>query len=197
MGIMPFHLEKGVMGLRFDFLMRSPEVRQFILGSPDPDPFHLAANINVGGIQIDALHDDLNTFKDALDQLYSLNNYQFDSHERRQGREYLDDNRALDQRNNDMPGNRRAFVDYWTNAAASNPGLTNVMRIAMRSALQSVTLGLPRPRIDHWWDCTLPDGNPPTVIYSDQVPSIARVLFCTPHTGVVESIVRGQLPPRP
>jgi len=194
---MPFHLEKGVMGLRFDYLMRSPEVRQFLLTSPDPDPFHLVANINIQGIQIDALHNDLNTFRHALDQLYSLNNYQFDSHERRRGSEYLDDNRALDQRNNDMPGNRQAFVNYWTNAAASDPGLTNVIRAAMRSALQNVTSGLPRPRIDHWWDCTLPDGNPPTVIYSDQVPSIARVLFCTPHTGVVESIARGTLPARP
>jgi len=132
-----------------------------------------------------------------LDSLYSLNSYQFDSHERRRGSEYFDDNKALDQRNRDTPGNRQAFVGYWTNAATSNPGLTNVIRTAMRSALQNATSGLPRPRIDHWWDCTLPDGDPPTVIYSDHVPSIARVLFCTPHTGVVESIVRGQLPPRP
>lgn len=204
MGTMPFHLEKGVMGLRFDYLTRSPEVRQFLLVALQPpaaDPFVVAANIAIprpGGanIDIDALNDDLNPFKSALDQLYNLNNYQFDHHERRRGSEYRDDNNALDQRNKDTPGNRQAFIGYWTSATAADPGLRDVMRLAMLTALQDATPALPRPRIDYWWDCTLPDRDLPTVIYADQVPSVARVLFCTPHAGVVESSVRGSLPQR-
>lgn len=206
MGIMPFHLEKGVMGLRFDYLTRSPQVRAFFVGQLTPagaDPFAVASAISIpwpGGrvdpIVIDALNADFNTFKQALEDLWALDGYRFDAHERRRGSEYQDDNNALEPRNRDTPGNRQAFIGYWTNAAAANRGLKNVMRTAMLAALQTATAGPPRPRIDYWWDCTLADGSPPTVIYSDQVPSIARVLFCTPHAGVVESTVRGALPPR-
>jgi len=210
MGIMPFHLEKGVMGLRFDYLTRSPEARQYLAtqlgGGPPVDPFVVASNINIQGIQINVLNDDITTFMNALDQLSALNNYRFDAHERRSGQEYQEDNNALEPRNQDTPGNRAAFVGYWTWAFAPgrSPALKDDMRRAMHKALNSSTPGPPRPRIDHWWDCTLPDGSAPQVICSLDVPSIARVLFCTPHLdqaaalGPVESIRRRDpnYPPR-
>jgi len=210
MGIMPFHLEKGVMGLRFDYLTRSPEARQYLatqLGGGHPvDPFVVAANISIQGLQINVLNDDMTTFMNALDQLCALNNYRFDAHERRTGQEYQEDNNALEPRNQDTPGNRAAFVGYWTWAFAPgrSPALKDDMRRAMQKALNSSTPGPPRPRIDHWWDCTLPDGSAPQVICSLDVPSIARVLFCTPHLdqaaalGPVESIRRRDpnYPPR-
>ncbi|TMF06108.1 MAG: hypothetical protein E6I38_10740 [Chloroflexi bacterium] len=210
MGIMPFHLEKGVMGLRFDYLTRSPEARQYLatqLGGGHPvDPFVVAANISIQGLQINVLNDDMTTFMNALDGLCALNNYRFDAHERRTGQEYQEDNNALEPRNQDTPGNRAAFVGYWTWAFAPgrSPALKDDMRRAMQKALNSSTPGPPRPRIDHWWDCTLPDGSAPQVICSLDVPSIARVLFCTPHLdqaaalGPVESIRRRDpnYPPR-
>ena len=116
MGIMPFHLEKGVMGLRFDYLTRSPEARQYLatqLGGGHPvDPFVVAANISIQGLQINVLNDDMTTFMNALDGLCALNNYRFDAHERRTGQEYQEDNNALEPRNQDTPGNRAAFVGY-------------------------------------------------------------------------------------
>ena len=207
MGIMPFHLEKGVMGLRFDYLTRSPDARQYLaaqlVGGP-VDPFVVAANINIQGIQVDVLNNDMLTFMNALDGLHALNNYRFDPHERRTGQEYREDNDALEPRNQDTPGNRAAFVGYWTWASGQSPAVKNDMRRAMLRALNTATPGPPRPRIDHWWDCTLPDGSTPQVICSLDVPSIARVLFCTPHLdqaaalGPVESIRRrdANFPPR-
>ena len=110
MGIMPFHLEKGVMGLRFDYLTRSPDARPYLaaqlVGGP-VDPFVVAANINIGGIHIDVLNDDMTTFMNALDQLCALNNYRFDAHERRTGQEYQEDNNALEPRNQDTLGTER------------------------------------------------------------------------------------------
>ena len=208
MGVMPFHLEKGVMGLRFDYLTRSPEVRQYLAAQLAPqgaDPFAEASNINIQGIGIDALNDDMNTFMHRLDDLHNLNNYRFDDHERRTGQEYREDNDALEPRNQDTPGNRAAFVGYWTWASGQKPAVKNEMRRAMLRALNSATPGSPRPRVDHWWDCTLPDGSLPLVICSLDVASIARVLFCTPHLdqaaaiGPVESRRRRDpnLPPRP
>ena len=207
MGIMPFHLEKGVMGLRFDYLTRSPDARQYLaaqlVGGP-VDPFVVAANINIQGIQVDVLNNDMPTFMNALDGLHALNNYRFDPHERRTGQEYREDNDALEPRNQDTPGNRAAFVGYWTWASGQSPAVKNDMRRAMLRALNTATPGPPRPRIDHWWDCTLPDGSAPQVICSLDVPSIARVLFCTPQLdqaaalGPVESIRRhdANFPPR-
>ena len=49
MGIMPFHLEKGVMGLRFDYLTRTQEVRDDLrsrLGA-GADAFDIASGISI------------------------------------------------------------------------------------------------------------------------------------------------------
>jgi hypothetical protein len=194
---MPFHLEKGVMGLRFDYLARSPEVRTYLttkLQVRGADPFAVASSISIPfpgnpNIDIDALNDDISVFRNALQELWRLNQDQFDEHERREPDQYSADNDALDPRNQDTPGNRQAFVGYWQNVA--KPALKEEMRQAMLKALTSN-----RPRIDHWWDCTQPDGDPPRVICSLDVPAVARVLFCTPHLGPVESPIRGALPAR-
>jgi len=189
MGVMPFHLEKGVMGLRFDYLTRSPEVRDDLrarLGG-GADPFAVASSISIPwpghpNISIDALGNNIGQFSQALDDLFSLNPAQFDAHERRRGREYQDDNNALELRNQDTPGNRAAFVGYWNAHAPPGSALRNQMRLAMLQALNPAPGEQnTRPRIDHWWDCTLPDGAAPQVITSFDVPHVARVFFCTPH----------------
>src|SRR5437667_12860444 len=99
MGIMPFHLEKGVMGLRFDYLTRSPEARQYLatqLGGGHPvDLGVVAADISVQGLQIKVLSDEMNTLMNAFDQLCGLNNYCFDANERMTGTAYEADNYAL------------------------------------------------------------------------------------------------------
>ncbi len=201
MGTMPFHLEKGVMGLRFDYLTRSPQVRTFLLANlgPGADPFVVAENISVpnatgGFIQIKALTHTIQQFKAALQDLWNLDQTQFDAEERRQPHEYQADQIPLDTNNKDTGGNRLAFAGYWTLAVATNPYLKEEIRLAIVKALTNV--GPYRPRIDYWWDCTLPDGSPPRVICSLDVPAVARVLFCTPHEGAVESHVRNELGPR-
>jgi len=184
MGVMPFHLEKGVMGLRFDYLTRSPEVRADLrtrLGGVGTDPFAVASSISIPwpghpNISIDALGNNIGPFSQALDDLFALNAAQFDHHERRTGQEYQQDNNQLEPRNQDTPGNRGAFAGYWTWACRTYAGLQEEMRQAIHAAVTSA-----KPRVDYWWDCTLRDNNPSRVITCFDLPLIARVFFCTPH----------------
>ncbi len=211
MGIMPFHLEKGVMGLRFDYLTRTQEVRDDLRSRLEAgaDAFDVASGISITwpghpNIVIDALHDNFNAFKQALDDLVALNPAPLTTHERRTGGEYQQDNNGLDQRNRDTPGNRAAFVGYWNVHAPLGSAPRNQMGQAILKALNPAPGEQnARLRIDYWWDCTLPDGDPPGVITSFDVPHVARVFFCTPHLDQaggapwpVESSVRGSLQSR-
>lgn len=203
MGSMPFHLEKGVMGLRFDYLTRSPEVRQFLLTElqqPGADPFQIARNIQImgssGPINVNVINDDLSKFTDRLEDLWTLNPVMLpDDEERRRKADYIRDEGALDPRNRDTPGNRQAFVNYWEVAApGANPNIKAEMVQALVQALASG-----RERIDYWWDCSQLHTDRPTIICSLDVPRVARVFFSTPHHGphgAKESNVRGALPPR-
>ena len=54
MGAMPFHLEKGVLGLRMDYLSRSPAVRAHVVKrlQAGQDPFEVAASIDIPGVGV-------------------------------------------------------------------------------------------------------------------------------------------------
>lgn len=190
MGGMPFHLEKGCMGLRFDYLCRSQLVRQFLLAKLQAggDPFVVAAHITVAGITIDALNESKGSFKTKLDQLETADPGRFDAEERRSGLEYDNDQTHLLPLNQDTAGNRYAFVTYWTNAKSNCSNVEGDARAAMVKALQAVGPGapaLPKPRMDFWWDCTLDNGECPTVQCSLDSPRVARVLFITDHPSAV------------
>jgi len=208
MGGMPFHLEKGVMGLRFDYLMRCPLVRQFMLAQlqpPGADPLAIAKAISIpraaGGapILINALADTMPDFMARLTDLFSEDSTQLpDDEEHREAYQYDHDNQVLDTRNQDTGGNRLAFVGYWTLAIQNDATITGQIRAAMLKAINAVDgPEKDRARIDHWWDCTLIDGEKPRVICSLDVPSVARIFFCTPHKGAVETHERNVLPARP
>ena len=198
MGAMPFHLEKGWLGLRFDYVARSPEVRDFVIQQlrAGRDPIDLARNIQVsnalGSAGIDLLNAPIQAFKSGLTSLWGMNNYRFDDDEKRTAAEYDADQPALDTRNRDTGGNRAAFMGYWLNAIAARPALKTEMAAALLKAFESK-----RERLDFWWDCSLADTDQPAVVCSLDVPRVARVFFCTPHPGTVESHLRNELVARP
>jgi len=196
MGGMPFHLEKGCMGLRFDYLCRSPLVRQFLWQQLQPagsNPFLIAQNITVAGITFNVLNDSKTSFTAKLDPLEANDAGRFDGEERRSSSEYTSDQTALLPLNKDTSGNRAAFVGYWTNKQSTCANIVPDARAAMIEALEAVTPGppdfglptLPRPRMDFWWDCTLQDGECPMVRCSLESPRVARVLFITDHESAV------------
>jgi len=191
---MPFHLEKGVMGLRFDYLSRDPRIRydNLIRLLADEDPFRVATTTRVAAatsgrrslaaaIDINVIDDSATVFGKKLDLLLQGNSYRYDHHEGRSSKEYQEDERRLAPRNRDTPRNRAAFMGYWTLARTQHPQLTHDMRQALIAAL-----GSSRPRLDHWWDCSLPDDTAPTVYTCLEASTVARVFFCTDH-GPVES----------
>jgi hypothetical protein len=185
------------MGLRFDYLTRSPLVRAHLLQqfqAPNPDPLAISRNITAGGVTINALDDTKTEFEGKLDVLHGADPGDR-PHEPRRGSEYEADQLHLLPRNRDTTLNRVAFVGYWTNALNQYPSLSTEMAQALVTGLTAVTpVGGPRERMDHWWDCTLRDGTPPTVICSLEIPSVARIFYCTPHEGAVEP--DPLLPPR-
>ena len=203
MGTMPFHLEKGVMGLRFDYLARDPRIRydNLIRLLAGEDPFRVATTTRVpaavSGRRIEAhtgrrhrhqCHRRLRVvFGKKLDLLLSGNSYRYDHHEGRSSKEYQADEKRLAPRNRDTPKNRAAFMGYLTWAKGQYPLLVHDMRQALIAVL-----GSSRPRLDHW-DCSLPDNTAPTVYTCLDASTVARVFFCTDH-GPVES--RDDLPSR-
>ena len=154
MGGMPFHLEKGWMGLRFDYLCRSGLVRDYLLAQlqAGADPFVVADNIVVAGVPpIHVLTDPKTTFKARLDQLLAADPPQFDPHERRSSTEYELDQPDLLPINRDTTGNRAVFLAYWNNKKAACADVVPDARAAMIKALEAVGPGvptLPRPRMN-------------------------------------------------
>ena len=197
MGGMPFHIEKGWMGLRFDYVTRSPLVRAHLLAqfsAANPDPIAISSSITAGGVAINALYDAKSTFQQKLDALRAADPGDI-HHEPRRGSDYDADQQHLLPRNRDTTLNRSAFLGYWTAALGGYPNLKTELAQAMIKGLSAVTPhGGARERMDHWWDCTLPDGTPPTVICTLDIPSVARIFYCTPHEGAVEP--DPLLPPR-
>lgn len=183
-GGMPFHLEKGVIGLRFDYLCRSGLLRDHVRTRlhAGENPFTVSKTLDPGGIAIDAMGDSLSDFKKALDALLASDPATVPG-ERRSGNDYDIDQARLLGLNRDSAGNRDGFVRYWAvDAPPKNPNIKAEMSQALIRAIESLTST--RQRIDFWWDCTMPDHDPPTVICSLDVPWIARVFFCTDHEPI-------------
>lgn len=188
-GGMPFHLEKGVIGLRLDYLTRSPAVRAHVLArlqgpAPGNDPYVIAASINIPGVPIINIFNDKKAeFFARLSKLAEVDPTPPNPNERRSGAEYLTDQGYLLGANQDSTGNRDSFRDYWV--ANKTTAVVNAMRTALITALTSG-----RDHIDFWWDCSLPDPapqaapEPPTVICSLDSPHVARVLFITDHSPI-------------
>jgi len=183
-GGMPFHLEKGVLGLRLDYLTRSPAVRNWAIGQMQAgaNPFVLVASIPIPGSEetINAFNDPKAEFIRKLELLNAADPPPSppDPWERRSAQSYWNEqDKYLLDANNDHTGNRNAFRDYWLNRLT--PKLIAQARVALLGALQSG-----KHHIDYWWDCSLKEGDPPQVIHCDHMPGAAHVFFVTDHTPV-------------
>jgi len=181
MGTMPFHVEKGVLGLRFDYLTRSPAVRNHVYQRlmSGEDPFHVAGSIRIDGMEdqiINVFLDKKADFVAKLDRLAAVDPTAADPYERRSGEDYFADQARLMQANNDNTGNRNAFAAYWFQHRAA---VTDTLRQVL---LDAITSG--KPHIDFWWECSQEDGEPPTVVLVE-TPGAAHVYFVTDH-GPVE-----------
>jgi hypothetical protein len=183
---MPYHLEKGVLGLRLDYLTRSPAVQQQVLERMQAreDPFVVVTDININGVgRINVFADSRSEFKEKLDLLLAVDPTPPDPYNRRSGNQYQADHQALKAANNDNPGNRDAFIKYWmdpNNRAAVSEPLKDVLIAALTSG---------RHHIDYWWECSLEDGEPPQVMVFE-TPGAAHVLFITDH-GPVQPMTTG------
>lgn len=178
MGAMPFHLEKGALGLRMDYLTRSPALRAHVVERlrNGQDPFDVAASIDIPGVGIINVFTDRKAdFVAKLDRLQDVDPTDHDHYEKRSGREYWDDLQHLLKANNDHTGNRNAFAAYWF---ARRTIVADAMRKVFISALTSE-----KHCIDFWWECSLEDGADPTV-YLMETPGAAHVLFVTDHSMI-------------
>jgi hypothetical protein len=192
---MPFHLEKGVIGLRMDYLTRSPAVRAHVLQrlQQQQDPFVVATNIDIPNVGvINVFTDRMADFIAKLDLLVQVDPTPHDPYGRRSGQEYWRDQRELRKANNDSTGNRDSFTRYWLDPQR-RAAVTNQLRDALINALSS-----DMHHIDYWWECSLHDGEPPQVRIMETQGSL-HVLFMTDHGPVepMDTPTRGPVDPDP
>jgi len=171
-GNMPFHLEKGALGLRMDFLIKVQAVRAEVLsklraGEP---LWTIAGAIDVGGINVNLFDDRQADFAAKLDELTPGGG---------EGADYLTKQALLRPLNQDSTGNRSSFAQFWQNAISENPGLGDELRQQLIVALESGR------EVDFWWECSLPTPSSPQVKTSLDLPEIARVMFRTDHRTIV------------
>jgi hypothetical protein len=171
-GNMPFHLEKGALGLRMDFLIKVPAVRSEVLSRlmAGDDLWTIAAAITVGSVTVNLFADPQADFVAKLDQLTPGGT---------EGNEYLEKQALLRPLNQDSTGNRTSFAQFWQNALSQNPGLPDQLRQELILALDSGR------EVDFWWECSLPTPSSPQVKTSLDLPEIARVMFRTDHRTIV------------
>jgi hypothetical protein len=175
-GNMPFHLEKGPLGLRMDYLAKIDEVRSNVLDRirgtqlQQPEDFWLVArSISANGVEINLLEDDRNVFSAKLNQLSPG-----------AGDAYLVEQALLRPFNRDSTGNRNRFVAFWE-GRKGNAELMAAIRQAVITSLESTS------ELDVWWECTLRDNPPsePAVAVSTELPEVTRLMFRTDHSPVV------------
>jgi hypothetical protein len=194
MGTMPFHLEKGMMGLRMDYLTRSKKVRDHVYARlmSGEDPFHVASTIQVEGMNesINLFLDKKADFVRKLDLLLAADYSKPDHHARRSGEDYFKDQARLMPANNDATGNRQAFARYWFRHKDT---VSEALGTALTDAIAAG-----KPHIDYWWECTMDEGQPPTVVCVT-TPGSAHVIFVTDHEPVEPdgTGVRGDPDPDP
>lgn len=171
-GNMPFHLEKGALGLRMDFLIKVQAVRVEVLRrlKAGDQLWTIAGAIAVGGVTIDLFGDHQSEYAAKLDQLTPGGS---------EGSEYLTKQALLRPLNQDSTGNRTSFAQFWQNAIGENPGLGDELRQQLIVALESGR------EVDFWWECSLPTPSSPQVKTSLDLPEIARVMFRTDHRTIV------------
>jgi hypothetical protein len=172
---MPFSLEKGVLGLRMDYLIRSPAVRANVLQrlQDGQDPFAVQANIVIPGVEpINVFTDKKADFARKLDQLVDADPTHPDPHHGRSGAEYVRDQWQLRPANNDGTGNRRAFAKYWEDRRQQ---LSEQIRLELIAALSSH-----HEKLFFWWECTLPHGESPRAEFRSS-ETAGHVYFLTDH----------------
>lgn len=178
MGSMPFHLEKGVLGLRLDYLCRSPKAREHVRTRLEAgeDPLAVATDINIPGVGIiNVLTDKRPAFAAKLDSLLQVDRTNPDPYERRSGDQYLADHAQLRPANNDNTGNRDAFAKYWMERRAQ---VAAELKTVLIQALKS-----DKHHVDFWWECSLEEGKGPAVKLVE-TEGAAHVMFMTDHGPV-------------
>jgi len=177
-GNMPFHMEKGPLGLRMDYVAKIGEIRQSvldrILGTPlqlPPEDFWLVAkSISANGVTINLLEDDRNVFAAKLNQLSPG-----------AGDAYLTEQALLRPFNRDSTGNRSRFVAYWE----ERKGNTQLMEALRQAIISSLEAG---GELDVWWECTLPDDTEPSVAVSTELAEVTRLMFRTDHRPIAPEV---------
>lgn len=174
-GNMPFHLEKGALGLRMDFLIKVPAVKAEVLRrlKAGDQLWSIASAIAVDGVTIDLFGDPQAEYAGKLDQLTPGGG---------EGGDYLMKQALLRPLNQDSTGNRSSFAQFWQNALSQNPALPDQLRQELIIALESGR------EVDFWWECSLPTPSSPQVKTSLDLPEIARVMFRTDHRTIVPDI---------
>lgn len=171
MGFMPFHIEKGAIGLRLDHLCRHGPTRQHVIErlQAGDNPLTIAQNIpGPDGTPIKVLSDDRLTFEAALDTLLGPG----------KGAAYRSDAAHLRHLNRDNPPDRESFATFWTKAIGNNPALIDEMRMKILEALQANdATGSPK-EVQFWWECTLPTPSSARVEHLE-LPETMYVFFRT------------------
>jgi hypothetical protein len=188
MGVMPFGIDKGVVGLRMEYLTRSPAVRAHVLQrlQDREDVFDVQADITIDGVDpINVFTDRKADFARKLDDLLRVDPTEPDPHHGRAGWEYVRDQHRLELANKDSTGNRQAFAKYWLDRRSR---VADQVREVLVSALAS-----PHEKIFFWWECTLPHGSKPRAAFRE-TENAGHVIFLTDH-GPVQDPDPGERPP--
>lgn len=200
MGFMPHSLEKGPIGLRLDYLAQFQSVRDDVRGrlndylETGSESYHpiavmksVQSNLPTSGLEVDVLDDSKSLFIKKLNyQLARERTIDPDWSHVGDGRHYVTHNSYLHEYNQDHAGNRVGFMGWWMGSRPANSGVFTDIASA---TVEAIDAG--RPRLEFWWDCSLPHGATPTA-EAVILDTIARVLFRTDHSAVTTT----PLPPR-
>jgi hypothetical protein len=189
---MPFHLEKGPLGLRMDYMAKVPAIREEALSrlQAGDSPWEVGSALEVNGVTISLFNHNRNDFAARLDQISGNATMQFYDEEMSLGAAYLEEQSLLRPLNRDSTGNREKFVEWWTDKGEGNVALEDAIRNALIDALQPL-----ETELDVWWECTLHEPDPGVAV-SKQFTEVTRLMFRTDHTPVVREVA-GQAPRAP
>ena len=181
-GNMPFHLEKGPLGLRMDYLAKIPAVRDEALRrlNAQENPWDIGTALTVGDVTISLFTDNRNVFAAKLNQLAGGTTVEIYGVEMLPGDAFLAEQELLRPFNRDSTGNRNKFAQYWQDAKTKNPDLVGAVREALTTALGG------NVELDVWWECTLPDNADPGVHVSTELAEVRRLMFRTDHSTIAE-----------
>lgn len=182
-GNMPFHLEKGPLGLRMDYMAKIPAVRTAALAllNGQADPWAIGTSLEVNGVTISLFNDNRNVFADKLNTIAAGGvTVEIYGVEMLPGDGFLAEQALLRPFNRDSTGNRNKFTDFWEDAKTKNPELVAAVRTALTTALGGEV------ELDVWWECTLADDTDPGVHVSTELAEVRRLMFRTDHSAIAE-----------